>query len=126
MKRLWIGVAVLLVLLAVGIGLSYGMTVLHDDIRMELSNAAEAARQGDMEKALQRGDAAREVWERWRRFSASLADHEPLEEMDSLFHELELYGKLRLPVDYAAVCVRLAEISGAVSEAYSLTWWNFL
>lgn len=126
MKRLWIGVAVLLVLLAAGAGLSYGVVRLHDEIYRELSEAAQEVRRGDLDAALQRGEAARLIWQRWRHFSASLSDHEPLEEMDSLFEELSLYSDLELPVDYAAICLRLAELSRAVSESHSLTWWNFL
>lgn len=126
MKRLWIGVAILLVLLVCGIGFSMGMGKLHDSIHGRLMLAAEAAGRQDMAGARQQEGEARQIWRRWRCFSASLADHEPLEQIDSLFEELELYSELQLPLDYAAACVRLAEISRSVSESHSLTWWNFL
>lgn len=126
MKRLWIGIVVLTVLLAAGIGLSLGMANLHNALAEELSTASQAAVEKDWENAMVLASSARATWEKYRHLAASFTDHEPLEQMDSLFAELKVYEKLKLQADYAAVCTLLSELSKAIAESHTLKWWSFL
>ena len=126
MKRLWVGILVLGLFLAVSLLLSWYMTGLHRDLSRQLCAAAQAAAHGDMEEAAQLAGSAKQHWERNRHFVASFTDHEPLENLDSLFEELEVYRIAALPVDYAATCIQLSQLCLAVAESHCLTWWNLL
>ena len=126
MKRFWLGVGILAVLLAAGIGLSAGIIAVHTGLSEDLDLACEAVQKGDWDTAVTLAESAKAGWLRHRRFVASLVDHEPLEQMDSLFSELEIYRHQQLPTDYAAVCTHLSHLSEAIGESHALTWWNLL
>lgn len=126
MKRLWIGVALLALLLAVGVYLTAAFEALHRPLADKMEAASAAAIAGDWEKAMALTDEARADWKRIRHFTAAVADHEPLEEMDSLFSRLEILGKLELRADFAAECRRLACLAEAIAESQAVTWWNLL
>ena len=126
MKRLWLGVAVLAVFLAASLLLSWYLPGLHREIAQELSAAAKAVEKSDWEEATRLAGGAKQRWERCRHFVASFTDHEPLENMDSLFEELEIYRTEKLPIDYAATCIQLSQLCLAIAESHCLTWWNLL
>ena len=126
MKQFWVGVAVLILLLASGAGLAVGMDRLQGDISAKMTEAAAYALEENWEKAdLAAGDAQAK-WERSRKFVASFADHGPLEAADSLLSELAVYRKRKLPAEYAAVCLCLARQAEAIGESHSLRWWHIL
>ena len=126
MRRFWIGIVLLSCLLALGIGLCIGIPALHDRLAKQLDDACAAAQLGDWETATALADSARAEWERSRHFVASFVDHAPLEQMESLFSELEIFRNRRLAVDYAAICTNLSHLSKAIGESHKLTWWSFL
>lgn len=126
MKRFWLGVGILAVLLAAGIGLSIGITAVHSGLARDLDAACEAVQKGDWDTSVTLAESAKTSWMRCRRFVASFVDHEPLEQMDRLFSELEIYRHQQLPTDYAAVCTHLSHLSEAIGESHALTWWNLL
>jgi hypothetical protein len=78
------------------------------------------------EKATALTRQARADWEQYREFIAAVADHEPLEKMEYLLDQLEVYAKARREADFSAVCVELAALADAMLESQNLTWWNFL
>ena len=126
MKRFWLGVGILAVLLAAGISLTVGIAGVHNKLSKDLDGASEAVQRGDWDTAIHLAESAKAQWNRCRRFVASFVDHEPLEQMDSLFSELEIYRQQQLPTDYAAVCTHLSHLSEAIGESHALTWWNLL
>ncbi len=126
MKRLWLGLIVLAVFLAVSLLLSWYLPELHRELSQDLSAAARAVERSDWEEATRLAGGAKQRWERCRHFVASFTDHEPLENLDSLFEELEVYGRAALSVDYAATCVQLSQLCLAIAESHCLTWWNLL
>lgn len=126
MKRLWIGIALLLIMLISGIFAAWGIPALHNRLSHTLQQACDTVQQEDWETANALVDQAKSQWERSRHLIASLVDHEPLEQMDTLFAELEIYAKCRLTADYAAVCAHLSHLSEAIGESQSLRWWNLL
>ena len=126
MKRFWIGVVLLTALFAAGVGLCMGITALHHRLSRQLDDACAAVQLGDWEKATALTDSAKAEWERWQHFVASFVDHAPLEQMESLFAELEVFRNRRLAVDYAAICTNLSHLSKAIGESHKLTWWSFL
>ena len=126
MKRFWFGVALLAALLAAGAGLSFGIPALHEQLAKQLDDACTAMEQEDWETATALAASAKAKWERCRHFVASFVDHEPLEQLDGLFSELEVYRQRYMSADYAAVCSHLAHISRAIGESHALKWWNLL
>lgn len=126
MKRLWIGVGFLAVMLAAGIWLTLFFADIHKPLSDSLQQAAQYAKTGQWEQADNLTRQAREDWTRYRNLIAAVADHEPLEEMESLLEQLELYGQSRDSVEYAALCARIAALADAMGESQQLTWWNLL
>lgn len=109
MKRLWVGIILLLILLAG----TMAVTVAMDRIYAPMVEALEA---GDLE-------AAEERYGRWRNLTAAFADHGPMEEMDALFARAEICGDAQ---ERKALCAELAQRAKAMSNAHSPTWWNLL
>lgn len=126
MKRLYIGIGFLAVLLAVGIGITVAFARLHEPLAEELQAAVELAEAGDWEQTEQLMAKLRSHWERCRNFTAAVADHEPLEEMEALLAQLEVYARHRDGPNFSAAASALARMAAAMAESQSLTWWNFL
>jgi len=126
MKRGWIGLALLAFLLAGGCLSSYFMARWHEPLEETMDRAAEQAQAGNWEQAEAFSREAEEQWERRWHISAAFADHGPMEEIDSLFAQLEVYGDQRETLGYCALCRELARELGAMGEAHVPNWWNLL
>ncbi len=126
MKRLWLGVAFLILLLGFGIWQTVGLSGIHDDLSQTLSDAATAASRQDWARADTLSQNAQDQWTRYRHLTASFADHEPLEEAEQLFAELALCKGLALDENYAVVCSDLSQICKAIAESFQISWWNVL
>ena len=126
MTRSWIGLILLLVLLAGGLLTTWAMSRLHEPVEADLKQAAECAILGDWVNADKFFSQARIRWEKWEHFRASFADHTPVEEIDSKFAMLEVYCVAQEDVAFAAGCCELARLTAAVGEAHGLVWWNML
>lgn len=125
MTRLWIGIGLLLVLLAAGIWLCAGLSPFHEDLADDLDRAAELANAGDWEKAHAIAESARKEWLERQKLTAAFIDHEPLERAQALFAEMELM-KPEQYREFAAVCVHLAQTCRGISEPLKLKWWSLL
>ena len=125
MTRLWIGIGLMLVLLLGGIALWLGIVPFHENLAHELDSAAELAVAGNWEQAQKTAFEARDRWQQHQNRIAAVTDHEPMEQMEALFHELSLLDASRA-VDFACICVQLAETSRAIGETQSLKWWGVL
>ena len=126
MKRLWLGVAFLTLLLIFGIWQTVEISKIHSDLSKTLSDAALAARIRDWDTADTLSEAAQTQWDRYRKLTASFADHEPLEEAEQLFAELQICKGLSLEENYAVVCSDLSQICKAIGESFQISWWNVL
>ena len=126
MNRLWIGIGILVVLFAMGIGLLWGSGVFFEELAQEVEQAGELALAGNWQAATEKVDKSKEKWESWRKFWSSFTDHEPVEQVQSLFSQLELYQERQLEVDFAAVCLNLSHLAEAIDESHSLRWWSVL
>ena len=122
MKRLWLGVAFLL--LAFGIWQTAEVSGIHNDLSQTLSDAALAAQQENWYDADTLSENAQTQWDRYRHLTASFADHEPLEEAEQLFAELQICKELSLEENYAVVCSHLSQICKAIAESFQISWWN--
>lgn len=126
MKRSKFGLGLLLALLILGILSTWAMVKTAGPITDTVRQAGDAAFLEDWEEAAQKMGEAKAAWEKRYPLCASLTDHEPMEEINSLFAQLEVYGKSRDSQNFAAVCALLAENLEAIGEAHSLKWWNVL
>ena len=126
MKRGIIGFALLGVLLAGGIGSAWAMVRWHRPLEVQLNRAAECALAQDWTQA---GSLHRQTYEQWEKrwhMAAAFADHAPMEEIDGLFAQLDVYERCREPMGYSALCRELAREMAAMADAHIPNWWNLL
>ncbi len=126
MKRLWLGIGVLLVLLGLGLGAIGAINGICGPISGDLKAAARAAQGENWEEALTLSQRARDRWERWAHVSASLTNHEPMEQIEALFQALEIYGRQRDSLGFSDCSARLASLTEAIAEAQGVYWWSIL
>lgn len=126
MKRCYFGVGLLTVLLLISLGASWMTERFHSPVSREIRAAADYALAEDWDQVIRCTQQARSRWEQYREQTASLADHEPMEEIDRLFGELEIWQQAQDARHCATVCARLSEAVDAMTDAHALTWWNVL
>ena len=126
MKHFWLGTGILLFFLIAGLLLTFAFCQIHEPLSETLQDAAAAALAGDHEKAVFFANTAASKWETYRSFTASVADHAPLEEMDAAFAILETYMELGWWGEFAALCAQLSQMAGAMAESQAFVWWNLL
>ncbi len=122
MKRLWIGCGVLALLLAVGITVSTAFCRIHGPVEDLLSEASRQAQAGDFAGARAKAGAAKEKWKTWQPFTAAFIDHGPMDEIDSLFAQLDTAQAQTL----GGLCAQLAELIHALTDTHLLYWWTVL
>ena len=125
MTRLWIGVGLLLVLLLGSIALWGRIVPFHEALAEDLDAAAELATAGNWEQAQKLAFSAQNRWKQHQNSIAAVTDHEPMEQMHALFRELGLLDASRR-VDFACICVQIAQTARAIGETQSLKWWGIL
>lgn len=126
MGRLWIGIGLLLALLAIGIGMLAAGSLFFREISENLEQAGDAALSGSWQIAAEKASLSQHKWETYRRFWSAFTDHEPVEEMQKLFAQLEIFRQRQMEVDFAAVCRDLSHLADAIEETHSLYWWSLL
>ncbi len=126
MKRLWLGIALLLILLLLGIFLQLGMNAIYEPVSTALEQASQAALAENWQEALPLAQSAFRQWSRYQKLTASAADHTPMDEVEMLFAELRTYAKAREGAHFAACCAQLAQMAQSISQAHYFSWWNLL
>ena len=126
MKRIWIGIGLLAALLVAGIWVAESMEDSHLPGAQDLRRASELVLEEDWSKAEALTKRARDKWEKKWRMTASVADHEPMDQIDGMFAELKVYAKVKDEVAYSGTCAHLAELMEALGHAHSFNWWNLL
>ena len=125
-KRFYLGLGVLLLLLAVSVAAWLGMQAIHQPEEQFLARASDLALAGDMEQAVPLAEAARSRWERYRCVTASVADHSPMDDTENLFAEMAVYAAAGEDAHFAACCLQLSNMAKAMYDAHSFTLWNLL
>ncbi len=126
MSRLWIGIGLLVILLAMSIGLLWGSKVFFEDFSENMEQAGALALAGNWAEAEKKVQHSRARWERWRYFWSAFTDHEPVEQMQNLFSQLDVFRQRQLEIDFATVCRNLVHVADAIDESHSLKWWSVL
>ncbi len=126
MVRGWIGAGILAVFLVLGLLVGWGMDKAHVPTEQLLAQAAEKTLQGEFAQATALGAEAKSRWERHWNNTATVADQSPMDDIDDLFGEMEIYAKMEEQPHFAAVCRELSQRVQAVASAHRFRWWNIL
>lgn len=124
MKRLWLGVGLLTVMLLSGILVPELLETCHEAIVQDLDQAAELAMSEQWDSVRRLSDRAEENWEKKRPVTASFTDHEPLDEIDGLFAQLEVYAEAEESVAFSSTCVYLSSQLDALGDYHKFSFWN--
>ena len=125
-RRFWYGLGILLLFLALGLWAAWGMENMHRPVTSYLEQAAQTALDGNLEKGIALEARAERIWQQRRGLTAAMADHAPMEEIDSLFAQVQNYARSGNAADFAAYCGRIARLVEAIGEAHGLNWQNLL
>ncbi len=126
MKRFWIGITVLAVLLAAGVAITAYISGSHAPISDQLAQAAQAAENETWTQATDLARQAQAQWLQCRDFTAAFADHTVLEEIDAIFAEIDVYAATGDKISFAAACAHLSELTKAMAESHLPKWQNIL
>ncbi len=126
MKRGWLGAGILACFLILGVITSAAMDRAHLPTCQMLDQAADKTLRGDFEGGIALGMAAKGRWERQWSGTAIVADHSPMDDVDALFGEMEIYAQTGEEPHFAACCRELAQRLEAVAEAHKFNWRNVL
>lgn len=126
MKRMWIGIGILIFLLIAGIGVLVASQSFFSTLAEDLEQAGAFALEEKWDKAWEKAEKSHSQWEKCRRFWAASTDHEPVEEVQNLFSQLEVYAREGMGTDFAAICKHIAHLAEAIDESHNLRWWSVL
>lgn len=126
MKRGWLGAGLLAALLLVGVFLQYAMDLIHGPCAQKLEQAAQAALLEDWDSAQDLSRQAAEGWKKGYGITAAVADHAPMDEVDMMYAQLEVYARQKERVHFAATCRSLATLTKAVAEVHRFSLRNLL
>ncbi len=126
MRRLVMGIGILALLLTLSAGVAWTMDRIHSPVAQRLHQAAQAADREDWAQAQQLITAAKERWEQYWHFTAAVADHTPMDDLDGLWGELEVYLQHREQPHFSATCRHLAQLAEAMADSQLPTWWNII
>ena len=125
MKRVWIGGALLAVLLTAGLLAGWAMDRGLCPGAEKLKLAGELAAAGQWEAAEELVDEVEDDWEDRRWLVTALYDHEIVDDSDAALAQLETYCDARDAVAFRALCRALAENMEAAGKAHRGTVENF-
>lgn len=123
MKRVWIGVAFLLTLLAVGLVVMQVMDRQLGKISNTLEQAAEAP---SWERASDLAQQAEKDWQRKKKLITALTDHNAVDGIEELFARLEVCRRYQEKSEHSALCAQLSKAVHALEENHRLAWYNLL
>ena len=124
MNRFWLGVGLLVLFLVAGIWSTVFLDTVHEPISETLEQATEQIIAGDLDEGIRLSQQARQKWRSCWGVTALVIDHDPVEQIDALFAQMEVCGKAGFEEEFAAACASASALIRAVSNAHGFTWWN--
>lgn len=124
MKRMWIGVGLLAVLLAAGLLVGAAMESRLCPGAEELRQAGALAQAGEWKKAEALTASVRADWDEALWLAEILTSHEQLEQIEVSFSQFSAYAGTDA-VAYSALCTALAQQLEALGKAHGCSWKNF-
>lgn len=125
-KRFYLGLGLLTFFLILGLIISIIIANTNAPISGQLEQASQEALSGNLEKGILLAAQAKTSWESAWHGIAMASDHAPMDEIDSLFAQMDIYAKAGDPLHFGSYCARLSELVAAISDAQKLNWWNLL
>lgn len=122
MKRLPIGIFVLVGLLVLCFWTGHQAEIVHGSIIEALTKASEA----EIWEQTASAEQARNEWDAHRTLSAAITDHTALDEIEAGFAQLEVYRRQNNLTHFTATCARLSQLISALKEGHELSWENVL
>ena len=122
-RRFYLGVGILLIILVLGLFTQWAMEKCQQPPALLREQAAQAE---DLQTGTELAQQAKAMWHRRWKGVAAVADHSPMDEIDTLFAEMDVYIREKEDVHFFACCSQLASLLRAVSEAHKLSWWNLM
>lgn len=126
MKRLWIGVSLLAAILVLSLLVAGFMERPHMAAARDLRQAADLAAEENWTGAGELFHRAQTIWESRQKLTASLADHEPMDEVQGLFLRLAYYHRQEEATEFGAACLELAALLEAIANVHRFSLTNFL
>ncbi len=126
MRRFLLGAALLTALLFFGLWIRAGTDRMLIPISQSLQQASRQCLSGDLTQGQALAEQAQLEWDSVWHYIASFTDHAPMDEIDSLFGQLESFYAQNNTADFAACCAKLSRLVRAVADTHSPTWWNIL
>lgn len=126
MKRVIFGAVLLTALLLGGLAAQSRMASIHGYGASLLEQAGREAQQEEWDAAQTLFYRARRLWKDNYRFTAAFADHSPMEDVQALYAQLEVFAEARETPRFAALCAEAANRLEAMADAHLLAWWNVL
>lgn len=126
MKRGWLGLGILVGFLILGFAVMTAMDNSHLPTVELLEQASEKALTGEFQEGIALGRKAKQRWDRSWNGTAAVADHSPMDDVDALFAEMEVYARTGEEPHFAACCAELSQRLEAMAGAHKFSWWNVL
>lgn len=125
MKYLYLGAAILAVLLAVCI-LSTAVIGSHTRrIAETLEDALSAFDGGNLSEAAALADRAKNTWERSAKLLSAMLSHEELDEIDTAFSALDSYRRTQAADEFRSRCAELALRLRHIAQMDIPFYYNF-
>ena len=125
-KRFYLGVGILVLFLALGLCISLGLSRIHEPVSQQFSHAAQKALGGDLDAGIAIARQAKTRWQKYRNITASVADHTPMDEVERLLAEMEVFAGAGEETHFAACCAQLSRVVQSISDAHDPGWENIL
>ena len=126
MKRLWLGISLLALFFIGSLLIGLAMDSAHLEIAEKLHNAADLVLEENYAMGQEQAQSAKAKWEKCWSWTAAVADHAPMDEIDGLFAQLKAFESPEDGVHYAATCAQLSKLVEAMAEAHRLSLENLL
>lgn len=124
-KRFYLGLSILAVILAASIGVTLGMRAIHEPVQQMLIQAADTA-EADWGQSLSLAQKAYDRWQHYYSMTAFFADHSPMDDTDTLFQEMLVYGQMEEIPHFIACCRELTVMTEAMYDAHAFSLKNLL
>ena len=124
MKRIWFGVVLLILMLVLGLISSTFMKETWLKQSENLNRAAILASDGDWVNARNLLAEAQAEWAEKQLLLAVLCQHEPIEQIDGLFAQLEVFSESRRTASFSSTCVFLSKLIDSLGRSHNLNLKN--
>lgn len=125
MKRIWFGAALLGALLILGILSAALMENTHLTQASCLNHAAALAQAGNWKGAEAAFSEAKNSWDKRSALIAGFSDHGPMDQIEGMFAQLEVFLQLRDEAAFCSSCRYLAKQLEALGKSHSFNLQNF-